>query len=453
MKRDHQRPTGELAMGHEPGTSFDNVAMKDGATIRAQRFQRLANSRISQGGNQSGALTAGSANLSIALLALAGVILPQEVQISFGAGARLTAGRIAVVLLLVPAILALSKRGRRFILCDFLAFATAAWMIVASASSVGASAIPTAGGEVLDFLGGYLIARAYFSEPVAIDTFIRVLKVYAIIAIVFGLADSISGRMITHETFNSLMGGEYYYAAGLRNGWVRAASTFDHPILFGVFCALTAAILLYREKTLLRRSVAASICLLGCLMSQSSASLMTWSIIMAIYTYDRLMRRYSRRWTAFWAIVAVMAVAFFSLSEHPLGWIISHLTLDPQTGYWRILIWDTAFTYIGESPIVGYAYQTFNNYVLDGTVDSIWLVLALRFGIPMIILFALTNIAAISPSRSKGSGNAGSDQMRHAFSIVLLMFMFTGLTVHFWNFMLMFWGLCLGIRASFRERA
>ena len=45
------------------------------------------------------------------------------------------------------------------------------------------------------------------------------------------------------------------------------------------------------------------------------------------------------------------------------------------------------------------------------------------------------------------------NQMRHAFTLVLLMFMFTGLTVHFWKSMLMFWGLCLGIRASLRELA
>ena len=209
-------------------------------------------------------LAARRGNLLVALFALAGVVLPQEVQISLGAGAKFTSGRIAAALLLFPALLVLCKKGRRFVLCDFLAFATAAWMIIASASSSGASAIPTAGGDALDFLGGYLISRAYFFGRPALDTFVRVLKVFAIIAIIFGMADSISGRLITHETFSGLFEAQYH-PAELRNGWVRAASTFDHPILFGVFCALTAAILLYWEKSFLRRSVAVSLCFLGCI--------------------------------------------------------------------------------------------------------------------------------------------------------------------------------------------
>jgi len=35
--------------------------------------------------------------------------------------------------------------------------------------------------------------------------------------------------------------------------------------------------------------------------------------------------------------------------------------------------------------------------------------------------------------------------------LLLLVFMFSGLTVHFWNYMWMFWGVCLGVRASLRE--
>ena len=117
------------------------------------------------------------------------------------------------------------------------------------------------------------------------------------------------------------------------------------------------------------------------------------------------------------------------------------------------MIWDAALTYIAQSPVIGYAYQLLNNGILDGTVDSIWLVISLRFGVPMFILFVLTNVAAFFPSQRefKGTGDVHMDQMRRAFTLVLLMFMFTGLTVHFWNFMLMFWGLCLGIRASLRE--
>ena len=57
---------------------------------------------------------------------------------------------------------------------------------------------------------------------------------------------------------------------------------------------------------------------------------------------------------------------------------------SPQTGYYRMMVWDIALTYIAQSPVIGYGYQ-FNDFILDNTVDSIWLVLSLRFGVPMIV--------------------------------------------------------------------
>jgi hypothetical protein len=423
-----------------------------GGTIGVQMpGRRRVHGRVPRNARvQSGSPAVRRANLLAAMFALAGVVVPAGLQISLGPGVTFTPGRIGAALLFFPAMLVLCKKGRHFVLCDFLAFATVAWMIVASIASAGESAIATAGGDALDFLGGYLISRAYFFGRPALDTFIRVLKIFAIIVIILAMADTISGRPIVHNTI--VPWDETWLEGQMRNGWVRAMSTFDHPILFGVFCALTAAILLYWEKTLLRRSVSAGLCLLGCVLSLSSAALMAFSIILVAFTYDQLLRRYPWRWSAFWIIMGTLIFVVFVLAAHPLNWVLTHLTLDPQTGYFRMLIWDTALAYIAQSPVIGFAYHL-NNVILDNSVDCIWLVLSLRFGVPMFVLFFLTNVAAFFPSRRnfKVTGDVHIDQMHRAFTLVLLMFMFTGLTVHFWKSMLMFWGLCLGIRASLRE--
>jgi hypothetical protein len=389
----------------------------------------------------------------VAVLALAGVVIPSEVQISLADGLRFAPGRIAATLLFLPALFALCRKDRRFILCDFLAFATTAWMIVASLISVGGSALSAAGGDALDFLGGYLIARGFVFGRPALDTFIRVLKLFAVTAIIFGMADRISGRLIVHETFAAIVHASNWPEAGFRNGTVRAASTFDHEIAFGVFCALNAAIFLYWERRLLPRILAAGLCLWGAMLAISSAALMAVAMIFGAYTYDRLLKRYSWRWGAFWMVTGTASLGFFVLSPDPLSWVLSHLTLDPQTGYYRIAIWEAAADYIARSPMIGYAYEPFNNMFLI-SVDSIWLLQVLRFGIPMFILFFLTNITAFFPGRREsvnGANDVYIDRMRRAFTLVVLMFMFSGFTVHFWNYMLMFWGLCLGIRASLRE--
>jgi hypothetical protein len=366
---------------------------------------------------------------------------------------RFTPGRLAVALLLIPALLALFQSGRRLLLCDFLVSATAAWMVFAGVSVAGASALSTAGGDALDLLGGYLIARGLIFGPLALDAFIRVLKIFAFIAILFAVADNLSGRLILHDTIAAILHTSEPPVAGFRNNMIRAASTFDHAILFGVFCALTATILLYWERGFLARSVAVGICLLGCVLSLSSVSFMVSGIAISIYAYDQLLNKYSWRWPVFWSLLVGMIVVFAGASNNPLGWIVSHLTLDPQTGYFRMMIWDAALTYIGQSPIIGYAYGVFNNNIVDGSVDSIWLLETLRFGVPMLVLFFLANMTVILPGRRLpyGANDMHVARMRQAFTLVILLFTFSGLTVHFWNFMWMFWGMCLGIRASLQE--
>lgn len=87
------------------------------------------------------------ANLLTAVLALAGVVLPSELQITIVDGARFTPGRVAAIVLIIPALVALFQNGRRWIPCDALALATGCWMVIAALGAVGTKALPTSGGS------------------------------------------------------------------------------------------------------------------------------------------------------------------------------------------------------------------------------------------------------------------------------------------------------------------
>jgi hypothetical protein len=393
-------------------------------------------------------------NLPAIAIALAGVLLPYEMQVTLFSGGRFTPGRIAIIVLFIPSLVMIFRRGRRLIACDYLVCLTTAWMIFAALSSGGISALSSVGGDALDFFGGYLIARAFVFGRPALDTFVGVLKIVALLAIILGAADNLSGRLIVHDTIAALVNAPEWPQPNMRNGIVRATSTFDHAILFGVFCAVTAAILIYWEKGALRRIVGVLVCLAGCLLSLSSAALMSFGIAISVYTYDRVMIRFGWRWTVLWAGIGVLLFGFILVSSNPLSWIISHLTIDPQTGYFRLLIWNTTLAYVAEAPVLGHAYQVFGNYIVDFSVDSLWLLLSLRFGIPMVVLFFVANLSASVPRQKRYSLDEDElflERMKRAFTLALFMLMFAGFTVHFWNYMWMFWGICLGIRASLRE--
>jgi O-Antigen ligase len=394
--------------------------------------------------------TAGRPSPLAAWLALAGVILPFELQF-FIAGAKFTPGRIGIILLFFPALLRLCQRRRSLILSDFFACATATWMIAADIYIDGLGSISSAGAECLEFIGGYVVGRGLFFGLPALVTFIRVLKVLVIVSIILALADVISGRLIVHDIVASIVHTRPPNV-DYRLGIVRAASTFDHPILFGSFCCLVAPILLYSERNVLRRTMWVGLSLLGCILSLSSGPILAFLIVLGAYVYDQLLKLYPWRWGAFWVVVTLLIGVMFLVANDPVASLIARLTLDPHNGYYRLMIWDYALEYIRQAPFTGFAFNRLDNQVLDTTVDCVWLVFAIRFGVPMSILLFLTNIAAFMPARQTAKNRVGDvDRMCTAFTTVLAMFMFIGLTVHFWNFMWIFWGLCIGIRASLRE--
>jgi hypothetical protein len=395
----------------------------------------------------------GRANTLAAWLALIGLLIPAaEVQL-YVAGAKFTVGRLGIMLLLLPALVSLFQKGRRLQMPDLFACATAIWIVIAGANASSSDSVSSSVAEAIELCGGYLVARAFFFGPLALQTFLKVLKILAFAAILLGTADSLSGRLIIHDTVASLL-HVAPIEAQYRGGSVRAASTFDHAILFGAFCSLVAIMLLYSERNIRKRAFYVGLCVYGCVLAWSSSGLMSVFLALSIYSYDRLMTRYPWRWTALCAVTALLVSLLFLGSNDPMGWIISHLTLDPESGYFRFMIWDAATSKISESPFIGFGFQEFDQSILNVTVDSVWLVMALRFGVPVVVFVILMSLTAMLPVRRLPSGWPGESYigaLRTGFTIVLVMFMFIGLTVHYWNYLWIFWGICLGIRVSLNE--
>jgi hypothetical protein len=397
-------------------------------------------------------------NAFAAWLALIGLIIPAaEVTFNMG-GVKFTVGRLGIILLLLPAFVTLLQKPRKFVLSDVFVCATASWMFSAGVLAPGSGSFSSSAAEGVEFAGGYFVARAFFFGPLALQTFIKVLGTLACASIILAIADSISGRLFVHEIVGPFFNVEPIDYQ-MRGGMVRAASTFDHAILFGAFSCLVGTILLHSEQNAGKRIFYVGFCLLGSILSWSSSSLMAFFIVFAAYIYNRAMHRHTQRWAIFWSICAALLLVFFVASNNPMGWIISHLTLEPESGYYRLMIWDAVFAKLSDSWYFGFGFISFDNWILDATVDSIWLVFALRFGVPAVVLLFLSNVTSVlqsNQSRSNRNGNGPTARgymanMSTAFTTVLCMFMFIGLTVHFWNYMWIFWGICIGTRASLRE--
>ncbi|MBW5438027.1 O-antigen ligase family protein [Bradyrhizobium canariense] len=385
----------------------------------------------------------------VAWIVLIGIALPSNMTF-FLAGAKFTPARLVICLLMLPGLAELVRKGRHLAASDLFVCLAMAWMFLA-VSQTDESWSSTA-ALIFEFGGGYLVARAYFHGRPALGTFVRALKAISIMVIGLAILEQLLHYHIGAALFGLTISGYEY-----RYGWLRSFSTFPHPILYGTFCASTGTIFLYSERSFLGRIFYGGLCFFGCLLAMSSAPLMSFVIAVLVGLYDSILHSWRWRWQALVAGISALLVAVSFAASRPVSWIIANLTLDPSTGYFRVATWDSSFFYIGASPYFGYGFNQYapvEDFFGNVSVDSTWLVMALRFGLPSIALLLTANVTSFF-SGGSNSVRCSSDpfirDLRTGFTLTLVVLMFVGLTVHYWNNVWLFWGVCLGIRVSLQE--
>jgi hypothetical protein len=376
---------------------------------------------------------------------LVAVVAPVGMTVTIGE-LKFAPGRIPLTLLLLPAIYTLFQGvagGRRHLLAtDFFMILASMWMVLAA--YVGSTIIP-GGSNVLDLSGAYILARAYIFGIPNLKTFIRALKFVVIVVVGCAFAETLSGRYLISNILDPSQ-------TGIRLGLIRASSTFVHPILYGTFCTITTVVFAYSENTRARKAFYAGLSLFGAVLSLSSAPLMGLGLFILCYLYDSVMYRYNRRWQVLWTIIFAGIGAVFVFSNAPIAWLISHLIFDAENGYYRLGSWYDGLDEVARSPLFGFGFQPLNDYYLAYTIDTVWLVIALRYGIPAVIFILLANVLTFwRIGRRKTKNDAYLIRLRTGFTAVLVLLIVVGLTVDYYDAMWIFWGLCVGIRASIEE--
>jgi hypothetical protein len=405
----------------------------------------------------------GNATIAIVVVALC---VPYTVAIYLG-DLKLTAIKILIISLVVPAIskliLGANRKTRRLFATDLFALGVFTMMVAAPLAISGSRDFVSAFSQAIEFYGMYLIGRAFVFEASSLETFIGTLQIVLVVVVGLAALDIVFQRYVALELsfagstatrdLSSSDPSLHRFVLGVSS--LRATSTFDHPILFGTFCATIIPLHLYPPMSTVRRIVLVAISMAGSLMALSSAPLLAASIAFGLYFYDLLMNKYAWRWTFLLLLVGLYIGAFCLLSNNPLSWVFRNLTLDPQTAYFRLLIWDAGLDVIYDNPWLGIGFNPSGNRILDTSTDSLWLAKTLIYGIPMTTLLYLAPIAAMLPARRETAVRRHHpllDAYCTGFSILLVVTIFISITVTFWNAVWLFFAMCIGIRTSLKER-
>ncbi len=374
------------------------------------------------------------------VLLLYAILLPRELRIDLG-GLVFFADRMVAFAMLPFLLRSVFTGALRFRLPDAIILLAGSWMVLAMMRNYGfASGIERGGALALDMAIGYFLARLCIKSTRDLQ---RVLVVYAPgLALAGGamLAESLLSREIVQPIAEAIFGRLPTYLSGeavgfvedrqqFRLGFMRAAGPFPHPILGGLF--LASMFSLYFWSTLRGWPKFAGIFAAACsFFSLSSAAILGLLMAFAFVGYDWIQQRVQN---LSWGLVGiaglVAAIVLQILSQGGIVYVIvRYLTLNPATGYFRQLIWEYGLVSVRANPLFGIGFQGYERpiWMLTESVDAHWLLLAIRYGVPVAVLVLLLGAWAIyALSRASvittGSERQAIRSLAMAIGVILLM--------------------------------
>ena len=252
------------------------------------------------------------------------------------------------------------------------------------------------------------------------------------------LPESLFGKHYVHEALHKLTGYYHPVAYEKRMGLTRAYSFFDHPIHYGTFCASLFALMWYSERGGYSKFSKAGLVLGSTFLGLSSAPLLCIGVQGGLVGWDRLTKRIKGRAGITTAIVLIgYTVLALMATRNPFTILATGLTLDPWTGYYRVMIWTYGMDTVAQYPIFGIGLGDWvrPDWMFSSTVDAFWLVIAMTTGVPA-LLFLVGALFLLARNVHKPRFrplDIQTKQLRLAWTFALFALSLAGFTVHYWN--------------------
>jgi len=365
-------------------------------------------------------------------------VLPQELAISLG-GAVLFPYRLFLLACLPWLLHSFVSGGLRAHAVDAIAGLVTAWMIIAMLVNEPAlRALEFGAAHSIDF------GIAYFAGRVSLRN-TRDFKVYfvALLPLLAGLAFVLMVESLTHKHWIRISIAQLLGDAPpsihqqVRLGLYRAAGPFPHPILGGVFMASMLPLALFATD---RKAWMAIGLVAACSMIFTVSSTAILCFLFALILIAVLWLQKESRGPVL-LLSAISALTIFSFvtvasDSGPLTFAIYRLTLDPASGYWRLLIWEFAGAEALNNPVFGIGLRDWfrPSFMVTSSIDAHFLLWSMRFGfVAGLGCFLVFVGAALHLLWNLRLQNDAARKVSLGLAICLLAIVFSGFTVAFWG--------------------
>lgn len=383
-----------------------------------------------------GAEAKGRALPWIVAILLFSLIVPFVIQLGT---VRLSVYRIFLILTFVPVVIAwLSGAAGRIRLADILMVLLCTWGSLSFFMIHGAEGIQAGGILFFETLGAYLVARVYVRSAQAFRGVVRVLFFIVLVLLPFAILEALTGRNILLDTASSIYTSYSRVIKDPRLGLERVQSTFEHPILFGVFCGSAIALtflVLGHAWGVMRRAAATFMVLFTAGLSLSAGPMTGMMAQMLLLGWNWMLRNMPSRWKLL-AILVAAAWIFLEVAatRSPAQIFIAYFSFDHRSAYTRLHIWNFGTASILNHPLFGIGFNEWERPPwMTASIDMYWIVPGVRHGIPAMALCFAAYFAVLLPLIFRKGLDAFQHACRLGIVCCLLAFFMVGWTVHFWN--------------------
>lgn len=372
------------------------------------------------------------------------VLISLLVPAYFSVGTLAMSPSRLLFLFIVPVLTINLFRGvyGRILATDLMIFGFAAWMTLAMLVNHSPRvAIEYTGSRTIVLLGGYLTARATIRSKGAFVALIRFLAAAVLVTFPFAAYEAITGRAPVLHWLASLPGitSNADLSTDPRLGLWRAQVVFSHAIHYGIFCSLAFSLVfvgLSDRMRSFRRLVTSGFIGLSCFFSVSSGPVLAMAAQLGLIGWSIVFRRSSYRWVILWSL----GIIFYIIAELATGRaaiyaIVSRISFSSSTAFARRVLFNFGVDQIGRKPLFGVGYNTWPlPRWMTGSVDNFWLFVAVRFGLPALILLAgAFLVAMILAGRRDFSVDPEIYPLRRAWIFTLVSVVLVLATVAIWG--------------------
>ena len=375
---------------------------------------------------------------TLVVVFLLSLIVPGSISVG---PVNLTVYRAVLIATCIPLGLRwITGRAGPVSIVDLLYLACCLWIAVALVAVHGMSRIVFIGSNFVELFGAYLLGRVLVRDAESHRHFVRSMLLLLVLLFPIALIEFLTSYKVLRRLFSPIMSmrEEAGPMAQQRLGFTRAATSFSHPIHFGLFGSVifaNAYFLYWRGRARTRIGVSAFVAFVT-MLAISSGALFSLVLQTAMITWDRTLAFLRGRWWIGVGLgVATLGILFVSVQGGLVTYIVENLIFAPGAGEHRLDIYYYGTLQVLNTPWFGVGLGDWARpfWRPHPTIDSFWMMTAIRSGLPAVI-FLMT---AILFGMVRIAGGRGLDDdavhYRAGYMIALSGLLLMLSTVHIWG--------------------